>query len=89
MEFLLQWADDLDDALSALGHMAPRVTGVIIGAVMLVASILALVLLPAAPALAVIAALLCLSLGGMLYVRHRLRNARRAALQRQGLVPHR
>ncbi len=84
MEFLLQWADDLDDALSALGHMAPRVTGAIIGLVMLVASTLALVLLPAGPALVVIATLLCLSMGGMLYVRHRLRSARRAALQRQG-----
>lgn len=85
MEFLLQWADDLDDALSALGHMAPRVTGAIIGVVMLVASVLSLVLLPAGPALTVIASLLCLSMGGMLYVRHRLRTARRAALLRQGL----
>jgi hypothetical protein len=29
MEFLLQWADELDDALAVLRHYAPRILGLL------------------------------------------------------------
>ena len=29
MEFLLQWADELDDALAVLRHYAPRIIGLL------------------------------------------------------------
>jgi hypothetical protein len=30
MEFLLQWADELDDALAVLRHYAPRILGLLV-----------------------------------------------------------
>jgi hypothetical protein len=46
MEFLLQWADDLDDALAVLRHYAPRILGLSAALAMFAATGFALVQAP-------------------------------------------
>jgi hypothetical protein len=46
MEFLLLWVDELDDAMGALRHLAPRIIGLLIAAALLAATGFALVLAP-------------------------------------------
>jgi hypothetical protein len=46
MEFLLLWADELDDAMSALRHLAPRVLGLLLALGLFAATGCALVLAP-------------------------------------------
>jgi hypothetical protein len=46
MEFLLLWVDELDDALSALRHLAPRIVGLLIALALFAATGFALVLAP-------------------------------------------
>jgi hypothetical protein len=46
MEFLLLWADDLDDALGALRHLAPRLLGLLLALGLFAATGLALVRAP-------------------------------------------
>lgn len=53
MEFLLLWADNLDDALGALRHLAPKILGLIAAFALFAVTGFALVLAPQA-ALAVI-----------------------------------
>lgn len=46
MEFLLLWADELDDALAVLRHYAPRILGLIAALALFAATGFALVLVP-------------------------------------------
>jgi hypothetical protein len=46
MEFLLLWADDLDDALGALRHLAPRLLGLLLALGLFAATGLALLRSP-------------------------------------------
>ena len=41
MEFLLLWVDDLDDAIGALRHLAPKILGFLFAAGLFVAMTLA------------------------------------------------
>jgi hypothetical protein len=46
MEFLLLWADNLDDALGALRHLAPKILGLITAFALFAATGFALALAP-------------------------------------------
>ena len=46
MEFLLQWADELDDVLAVLRHYAPRILGLIAALALFAATGFALILVP-------------------------------------------
>jgi hypothetical protein len=46
MEFLLQWADELDDALAVLRHYAPRILGLLVALALFAATGFALMLAP-------------------------------------------
>lgn len=46
MEFLLQWADELDDAMAVLRHYAPRILGLLVAVALFAATGFALVLAP-------------------------------------------
>lgn len=46
MEFLLQWADDLDDAVHALRHLLPNIVGFLVAIALFAATGAALVLAP-------------------------------------------
>lgn len=46
MEFLLLWVDELDDAMSALRHLAPRIVGFLIALALFATTGFALVLAP-------------------------------------------
>ena len=48
MEFLLLWVDDLDDALGAFRHLAPKILGFLAACALFVATGFALVLAPQA-----------------------------------------
>jgi hypothetical protein len=48
MEFMLLWADNLDDALCALRHLAPKILGLVAAFALFIATGLALVLAPQA-----------------------------------------
>lgn len=48
MEFLLLWADNLDDALGALRHLAPKILGFIAAFALFAATGFALLLAPEA-----------------------------------------
>ena len=48
MEFLLLWVDDLDDALGALRHKAPKILGLLLAIALFAATGLALSLAPQA-----------------------------------------
>jgi hypothetical protein len=61
MEFLLLWADNLDDALGALRHLAPKILGFFAAFALFGATGFALVLAPEA-ALGVIGLLMSASL---------------------------
>jgi hypothetical protein len=61
MEFLLLWADNLDDALGALRHLAPKILGFIAAFALFAATGFALVLAPQA-ALGVIGLIMSVSL---------------------------
>ena len=61
MEFLLLWADNLDDALGALRHLAPKILGFIAAFALFAATGFALVLAPQA-ALAAIGLIMSASL---------------------------
>ena len=61
MEFLLLWADNLDDALCALRHLAPKILGFIAAFALFAATGFALVLAPEA-ALGVIGLIMSASL---------------------------
>jgi hypothetical protein len=56
MEFLLLWADELDDALAALRHLLPGIFSFLLAATLFVATGFAVVLAPhvALPALALV-----------------------------------
>jgi hypothetical protein len=61
MEFLLLWADNLDDALGALRHLAPKILGFIAAFALFAATGFALVLAPQA-ALGIIGLIMSASL---------------------------
>ena len=61
MEFLLLWADNLDDVLCALRHLAPKILGFIAAFALFAATGFALVLAPEA-ALGVIGLIMSASL---------------------------
>jgi len=61
MEFLLLWADNLDDALGALRHLAPKILGFIAAFALFAATGFALVAAPEA-ALGVIGLIMSASL---------------------------
>lgn len=46
MEFLLQWADELDDAMAVLRHYAPRILGLLVAIGLFAATGFALVYAP-------------------------------------------
>lgn len=46
MEILLLWADNLDDAISALRHYGPRITGLLLAIALFVATGIGLLLAP-------------------------------------------
>jgi hypothetical protein len=46
MEFLLLWADELDDALAVLRHYAPRILGLLLALALFAATGFALVFAP-------------------------------------------
>jgi hypothetical protein len=46
MEFLLLWVDELDDAVGAVRHLAPRIIGFLIALALFAATGFALVLAP-------------------------------------------
>lgn len=46
MEFLLLWVDDLDDAIGAARHLAPRILGLIAALALFAVTGIALVLAP-------------------------------------------
>jgi hypothetical protein len=74
MEFLLLWADELDDALAVLRHYAPRILGLIAALALFAATGFALIFAPhvALAAFAVI-------LSATLFETLRRRRARTAA----------
>jgi hypothetical protein len=61
MEFMLLWADDLDDALCALRHLAPKILGLVAAFALFTATGFALLRAPQAT-LAVIGLVLCAAL---------------------------
>ena len=61
MEFLLLWVDDLDDAVGALRHLAPKILGFLCAVLLFVGTALAFSLAPQAM-LAVLGAVLSASL---------------------------
>jgi hypothetical protein len=61
MEFMLLWIDDLDDALGALRHLAPRILGFLAATALFAATGFALAFAPHI-AQALIAVVLCASL---------------------------
>lgn len=61
MEFLLLWADNIDDALCAARHLAPKILGFIAAFVLFVVTGFALLLVPEV-ALAIIGLVLSASL---------------------------
>lgn len=61
MEFLLLWADELDDAMGAARHLAPKAIAFAVAVALFAATALALVFAPQAT-LAVIAVALSASL---------------------------
>ena len=61
MEFLLLWADNLDDALGVLRHLAPKILGFVAAFALFAATGFALVLAPEA-ALGVIGLIMSASL---------------------------
>lgn len=73
MEILLQWIDDLDDALCALRHLAPRILGLLLAVGLFVGTCFAVLRLPQL-ALVLIALVLSTSLVEV-YRRRRLRSA--------------
>jgi len=46
MEFLLLWADDLDDAVGALRHLAPKFMGLLFALALFAGTCFALILTP-------------------------------------------
>jgi hypothetical protein len=46
MEFLLQWADELDDAMAVLRHYAPRILGLFVALALFAATGVALMYAP-------------------------------------------
>jgi hypothetical protein len=46
MEFLLLWIDDLDDAMGAVRHLAPKILGLLLAVALFAATGLALSLAP-------------------------------------------
>jgi hypothetical protein len=46
MEFLLLWADDLDDAVGIVRHYAPRILGLLVALGLFAATCFALILAP-------------------------------------------
>lgn len=48
MEFMLLWIDDLDDAVGALRHLAPKILGLFVAALLFVGTVVALSLAPQA-----------------------------------------
>jgi len=46
MEFLLLWVDELDDAVSALRHLAPKFLGLLCAIALFLGTVLALSLYP-------------------------------------------
>jgi hypothetical protein len=48
MEFLLLWVDDLDDAMGALRHLAPKILGFLFAITLFVGTTLAFSLAPQA-----------------------------------------
>jgi hypothetical protein len=77
MEFLLQWMDDLDDALGALRHLAPRILGFLLAVGLFVGTCFTVLRIPQL-ALVLIALVLSASLVEV-YRRRRLRAAREGA----------
>lgn len=61
MEFLLLWIDELDDALCALRHLAPKILGFVVAVALFAGTCVALVRMPQV-ALAMIAVVLSASL---------------------------
>jgi hypothetical protein len=74
MEFLLLWADELDDALAVLRHYAPRILGLIVALALFAATGCALILAPH-----VTLAVFALVLSATLFESLRRRRARTAA----------
>lgn len=74
MEFLLLWVDDLDDALGAFRHLAPKVLGLLAACALFIATGFALVRAPQA-GLGVIALIMSASL--IEHIRRRRALARR------------
>jgi hypothetical protein len=77
MEFLLLWADDLDDAVGAIRHLAPKFIGFLFALALFAGTCFALILTPH-----VTLALLAVSISAALVEVARRR--RRAALSNQG-----
>jgi len=61
MEFLLLWVDDLDDAIGALRHLAPKIVGLLFAVALFAATGFALIAAPHVT-LPVLAAVGCASL---------------------------
>lgn len=80
MEFLLQWADDLDDALGALRHLLPRILALVAAAGLFAVTGFALLFAPTLT-LTVIALTLSASLAEVV-------RRRRASLLAQRLPTH-
>jgi hypothetical protein len=74
MEFLLQWADELDDALAVLRHYASRILGLIAALALFAATGFALILVPH-----ITLAVFALVLSATLFESLRRRRARTAA----------
>jgi predicted Na+-dependent transporter len=62
MEFMLLWADDLDDALCALRHLAPKILGFVAAFALFAATGFALLRAPQATTLGVIGLVLSAAL---------------------------
>lgn len=77
MEFLLLWADELDDAIGALRHLAPRLLGLAVALLLFAATGFALVLAPD-----VALATLTVLLSGSLLESLRRRRAHAATVKR-------
>lgn len=77
MEFLLLWIDEVDDAVGALRHLAPKILGFLCAALSFIATVLALSLAPQA-ALGLAALVLSASL---------IEAVRRRRLQKELLAP--
>lgn len=78
MEFLLLWIDDLDDAIGALRHLAPKLLGFVVAIALFAATGFALIVAPQ-----ITLAIIAVVLSALLFESARQRRMSRRELDQQ------